>query len=117
MSQIRGSRPQPQPADPGPDGPGADQRYLAARLPNPLHLVGQGLQPGRIECSVCGGENIRSHFHHQGVGQGHNFLANRIDHENVTQKPVVFAGRGSKGDGPNPTLAGASGYHPKVKPI
>ena len=53
---------------------------LRPRGAQPLQLVGQGLDAGRFQGAVGAGQHVGADLDDDGVGQGDDFLANRIDH-------------------------------------
>ena len=80
VAQIGGPFRQPQPPHAGADGPRTDQHDFAARLPDAMDLIGQELQPGRVEQTGFGGQHVGADLDDHGVGLGDDFLANGIDH-------------------------------------
>src|SRR5262249_29695119 len=81
---------QSQAADTGPDGTGADERNLPARLAATLNLVGKGGHASRVEDAVGTGEDVGPYLDNHGVGQGNNFLTDRIDHGNGASYGQTF---------------------------
>jgi hypothetical protein len=80
VRQVHRPLAQPELTHASPNGAGADQDNAAPRLTNALDLIGQCCDPMGIQYPLRRGYDIRAHFDNQRAGQGHDFLADGIDH-------------------------------------
>ena len=102
LAQVGGASAEAEPAHAGADGPGADQGDLAAGGAQPVQLVGQGLHAGRLQGAVGPGQHVGADLDDDGVGQGDDFLANRVDHAFLIaweRRPRFFYGSARRGGG------------------
>src|SRR4051812_15568894 len=80
MAEVGRSLAELQPADAGPDGPGADERDMPAALPDALNLIREGLQARGIEPAIVRGQDIGPDLDDDGASERHDFLAYGIEH-------------------------------------
>src|SRR5690606_9115714 len=76
FGQVGGASFPAKTTDAGGDGPAAHQDDLPPVEPEAGQLVGDGGDAGVVEGAVLAGEDAAADLHHDGVGGGHDFLAN-----------------------------------------
>ena len=86
LAQVGGAFGQAESADAGADGPGTDEGHLAAGGPQAVDLVGESLDARRFQRAVGAGEHVGADLDDDGVGQGDDFLPDRIEHRNPRSK-------------------------------